>query len=47
MGVSRKFQECVKEVSGKFQGCFKIVERVSQVILKGVSMGFQGAKCES
>ena len=36
IGFSRKFQERFKEVSGKYQGCFKKISRVFQQRLKGV-----------
>ena len=41
-GVSRKFQKCLKEVSGKFHGCLKKFSRVIQLRLKGVSSSLKG-----
>ena len=39
-GVSRKFHECFKDDSGKFQGCFERVIMVFQGGVKGVSRKF-------
>ena len=41
-GVSRKFQEFFKEVSGRCNGCFMEISRVLLVRLKGVSGSFKG-----
>ena len=41
-GVSRKFQECFKEVSGIFLGFFKKVARIFQLRWKGVSSSSKG-----
>ena len=41
-GVSGKFQECCKEVSGKIQGYFKKGSRVFQLRLNGVLSIFKG-----
>ena len=41
-GVSRKFQECLKEVSGKCQGYFKKLLKVFQQSFKGVSTKIEG-----